>query len=86
MFHYFNISKHISISVLFFLFSILCFVFFGGFLKIIATGVGFSHDFSATGVGVLHFLCARRVENSPFHKKSPGVCPGGWSGLELTDT
>ena len=42
MFHCFNISKHISISVLFlFIISVSCFVFFAGFLKIIAQGVGF---------------------------------------------
>ena len=49
-------------------------------------GVGFLHDFSAPGVKVSHFLCARGVENSPSQKISPEVCPGGWSGLELTDT
>ena len=32
-----------------------------------------------------HCLCALGVEIRPF-KNSPGVCPGGWSGLELTDT
>ena len=52
MFHCFNISRHISISVLF------CGVF-AEFLKIIAPGLGFWYDFSATGVGVSHFLCAR---------------------------
>ena len=47
MFHYFNISncfnisKHISISVLFFIISVSCVVFFAGVLKIIAPGVGF---------------------------------------------
>ena len=40
MFHCFNISKHISISVLFFIISVSCFVgFFAAFLKIIATRV-----------------------------------------------
>ena len=69
MLHCFNISKHISISVLFFIISISCFVFsFAGFLKIIASGWGFSTDFSAPGVGVSHFLCAREVKNSPFQK------------------
>ena len=39
--HCFHISKHISISVLFFIISVSCFVVFAGFLKIIAPGVGF---------------------------------------------
>ena len=45
--HCFNISKHISISVLFFRISISCFVDFAGFFKIIAHGVGFCHDLFA---------------------------------------
>ena len=75
MFHSLNISKHISISVLFFIIYVLC--FFAGFLKIIAPGMGFWYNLSAPGVGVSHFLCARGVGNSPF-QKSP---PGGWSDL-----
>ena len=64
-----NISKHISISVLSFIISVLCFVgLFAAFLKIITPGVGFSHDLSAPGVGVWHFLCARGVGNSPSQK------------------
>ena len=31
---------------------------FAGFLKIIASGVGFWHEFSALGVGVSHCRCA----------------------------
>ena len=54
---------------------------FAGFLKIIAPVMGFSHNFSSTGVGVSHFLSARGGD-SPFQKNSPEV----WSGLELTDT
>ena len=84
MFHCFHISKHVSISVLFFIISVSCFVFFAGFLKIIAPGVGFWHDFSAPVVGVSHFLCARGVGNSPFQKIPRGFARG-WSGLELTD-
>ena len=42
MFHCFNISKHISIPVLFFTISVSCFVeIFAAFKKIIAPGVGF---------------------------------------------
>ena len=76
MFHCSNISKHISISALFFIIFVSWFCFSGGFLKIIATGVGFYHNFSPPGVGVSHFLCARGVGNSLFHKESPGVCRG----------
>ena len=78
MFHCFNISKHISISVLFFLISVSCFVgFFAGFLKVIAPRVGLYHYFSAPGVGVLHFSCARGGGISPFQKNPPKVSPGG---------
>ena len=74
MFHCFNISKHISISVLFFKISVSCFVFFAGFLKIIVRG------------GVLaRFFCPRGGELA-LSKNSPGVCPGVWSGSELTAT
>ena len=46
-------------------------MFFAGFLKIIAPGVGFQHDFSVPGVGVSHFLCAWGWGIRPF-KKLPG--------------
>ena len=78
MFHCFNISKHISVSVLFFTISISSFMFLCWILKIVAPGVGsraficYIHDFSDSGVGVSHFLCARRLGNSPFQKKFPG--------------
>ena len=40
--------------------------------------------FSAPGVGVSHFVCARGGGgDSHFQKNSSGE---GWSGLELTDT
>ena len=39
-----NISKYISISVLFFIIFVSCFVLFVLHLKIIAPGVGFKHD------------------------------------------
>ena len=66
MFHCLHFSKHVSISVLFFIISVSYFVFFAGFLKIIILGVGCWHDFSAPGVGVSHFICAKEVGNSPF--------------------
>ena len=53
-----------------------------GFLKIISPGVWFQHEFSAQGVGVLRFLCACTVENSPFQIISGGKGPG----FEVTDT
>ena len=43
---------------------------FAGFLKIIAPGVGFYHDFSAPGVGVSHILSARGWGIRPFKKYS----------------
>ena len=36
-------------------------------------------------MGVLNSFC-RGVGNSPIKKIALGFCPGGWSGLELTDT
>ena len=49
MFHYFNISKYISISALFHNFSLMFCGFFAGFLKIIAPEVGFSTIFPLQG-------------------------------------
>ena len=60
-----NISKHISISVLFFIISMSCFCWI---FENNCPGVGFYYNFSAPGVRVSHFLCAPEVENSPFHK------------------
>ena len=37
-------------------------------------------------MGVLNSFFARGVGNSPIKKFVRGFCPGGWSGLELTDT
>ena len=37
-------------------------------------------------MGVLNSFFARDVGNSPIKKVARGFCPGGWSGLELTDT
>ena len=37
------------------------------------------------GVGILNFFFAQGVGNSPIKEIDWGFCPGGWSGLELTD-
>ena len=62
-------------------------VSFAGFLKIIAPGVGFQHEFSAQGSGFRTFFVPEEWKIRPF-KKFPGGLPGEgeWSGLELTDT
>ena len=52
-------------------------VSFAGFLKIIASGVGFSAIFLPQGSEFRTFLCACGVKNSPFQKYSPGGCPEG---------
>ena len=49
-------------------------------------GHGVLAQFSAPGVGVLHFLCVPQCGEFSLSKTSPGVCPREWSGLELTDT
>ena len=88
MFHCFNISKHISISVLFYTISVSCFVFFllDCFKIIQPRRLGFSTIFLPQGSDFCTFLFSG-VRNSSFQKKiPPGICPGGWSGLELTDT
>ena len=36
--------------------------------------------FSAPGVGVSHFLCARKVGNESFLNNSPGFARGGGGG------
>ena len=79
MFHCFNISKPISISVLFFIISILCVVFFAGFLKILAPVL--SRFFCPRGSGFRTFF-ESGGEEFALSKNSPG----GWSGLELSDT
>ena len=58
-------------------------MFFAGFLKIMAPGVGLEHNFSASGVDVSNFLCAPGVGNSPFKKISPGVGPEGMVRLGI---
>ena len=56
---------------------------FAGFLKIIAPGMGFQHDFSAPGVGVSHFLCARGVGEFAFIKNLLKGLPGGMVRLGI---
>ena len=86
-FHCFNISKHISISVLFFIISASCFVAFTEFSEIITQGWNFSTIFFAPGIGVSQFsLCPRGGGGIGPFKKLPRSLPGGWSGLVLTNT
>ena len=73
MFHCFNISKHISNSVLFLITFVSCFVyFFAGFLKIIAPGVGFFTISLPQGSGFRTFFVARGWGIRPFKKNSQG--------------
>ena len=71
MFHCFNISKHISNSVLILITSVSCFVFFAGFLKIIAPGWVSSRFFCPRG---RDFALSLWPENGEFafQKDSPG--------------
>ena len=59
MFPCFNISKHFSISVLFFIICLTLCVLFLDFLKIIAMGMGFQNDFSPNQ-GLALSLCSGR--------------------------
>ena len=88
MFHCFNISRHISISVQFFIISVSS---FAGFFCWI-----FENNCPGGGV-LVRFFCPRGRDFAlslcpggrefALSKISPGGCPGGgWSGLELTDT
>ena len=73
MFHCFNISKHISISILFFIISVLCFVgFFAGFFKIIAQGGGVLALFICPRGRILHFLCAQGAGEFVLSQTFPG--------------
>ena len=49
-------------------------------------GWGFSSFFIGPGGGGFELLFCPGVGNSPIKKIARGFCPGGWSGLELTDT
>ena len=85
-FHCFNIFKHISISVLFFIISVSCFVFLWWiFENNCPRGWGFSTIFLHQVSEFHTFFVPGGGEHSPFQKNSPGVCQGRWSGLELTD-
>ena len=85
---YHNISKHISISVLFFIISVSCFLCFCWIFENHCPGGGvFARFFFPRGRDFALSLCPGGGEFA-LSKNSPGVCPGGggWSGLELTDT
>ena len=85
-FHPFKFSKHVSISALFFIISVMCFVVFAEFLK---NNWGFSRIFLPQGRSFALYLGPMGGEFA-HSKKFPWVLPGGggggWSGLELTDT
>ena len=66
------ISKHISISVLFFIISISCSVFYAGFLKIIAQGWGFSTNFLPQGSGFRTSFLPGGWGSRPVKNISPG--------------
>ena len=77
MFHCFNISKHISFSVLFFTIFISCFVFLCWiFENNCPKGGVLARFFLPQRSGFALALCPG-VGNSPFQKNSPGVCPRG---------
>ena len=56
------------------------------FLKIIAPGVGFLHNFSAPWGGAFELSLSPGVEEFAFSRKSPGFALRRWPGLELNDT
>ena len=76
MFHCFDISKHISVSVLFFTISVSCYLFLCWIFEIIAQGVGFSTIFLPQGSESRTSLCPG-VGIRPFKKIFPGGLPGG---------
>ena len=86
MFHCFNISKHISISLLFFITSVSCFVFFCWIFENNCPRGGVQDNFSAPGVGFCTFFVPKEWEIRPSKKLTRGLPRGEWSGLELTDT
>ena len=64
------------IAFQFFIISVSCFVgFFGGYLKIIVPGVGFSTIFLPHGSGFRTFFVTGEWGVRPL-KKFPGVCRG----------
>ena len=83
-----NISKHSSISVLFFMISVSCFVVFCFcwiFVSNCPGGGVLARFFYPRGRDFAIPLCLR-VGISPFQKIPLGFTRRGWSGLELTDT
>ena len=68
MFHCLNLSKHISISILFFIISVSCFVLFCWIFERNCSGSGFP-TFFVPGVG-----------NSPFQNIPHGFVPRGEDG------
>ena len=76
IFHYFNISKHISVSVLFvqFLYHVLSFL--ARFLKIIAPGWAFSTIFLPQGSGFHTFFVPEGWGIRPFKKIPRGFARG----------
>ena len=84
MFHCFNISKHISISVLFFINSVPWFAGgFGWIFRKIAAKWVFSTIYLLQGLGFLHFFVPEGWGIHPLKNPEGG---GWWLGLELTDT
>ena len=76
----------ISISVLYFIISVSCFVFLLDFFENACLGGGvLARFFCPRGLGFALSLCSGGGEFA-LPKQSPGVCPGKKSGLELTDT
>ena len=78
----FYISKHISISVLFFIISVSCFVFPWILEKKLPRGWGFSTIFLSQGGGSALSLCLGGGEFA-FSKNSPGVPPRGMVRLGI---
>ena len=68
MFHCFSISRHISISVLFFIISVSCFAVFLLDFENNCPRVGFTMIFLNQESGFSHLLCAREVGSSPFQQ------------------
>ena len=72
---FYTFSKHVSISVSFFVISVSCLVAFAEFLKLIAPGWGFGMMFCSYGSGFAHF-CSQGMGNSPIQKSLQEFCPG----------
>ena len=76
MFHCLKVSKHISISVLFFIISVPCFVYIAEFLKMIAPGGGALARFFCPRGRAFALSLFRGGGIRPF-KKFPLGLPGG---------